>query len=153
MTPKSQKGKGGKRRRAWHHGPNEDAKFDEAVQKLDKAVSENPTRKELHMMLRINNEPIKAEGLMFIYDGCHKVYLVTSEAGRRQLLECGWSQDDFRHPSELPAVWEQTCPLRFISDADLNTMYVEQGDDALVEWVSDNGHPPTKETQKDESDE
>jgi hypothetical protein len=86
------------------------------------------------MTLKINGETVTAEALLFAYDGCHKVYLVTSEAGRRSLLEHGWVEDDFRHPSELPAVWEQTCPLRFISNADLQTVYVEQCDDAIVEW-------------------
>jgi hypothetical protein len=85
-------------------------------------------------MLKINGEPIRAEGLLFVYDECHKVYLITSEAGRRNLFEHGWSEADFRHPSELPGVWEETCPLRFISDAELDTQYVEQGDDATVEW-------------------
>ena len=87
------------------------------------------------MTLYINGEPVKAEGLVFVYDDCHKVYLVTSEAGRQQLFEHNWSEEDFRHPCELPGIWEQTCPLRFISDADLNTQYVPQGEDATVEWV------------------
>jgi hypothetical protein len=86
------------------------------------------------MTLRINGKPVAAEGLLFIYDNCHKIYLITSETGRRVLLLCGWTEAEFRHPSELPAVWEQSCPLRFISDAELTTMYVQQGQDATVQW-------------------
>jgi len=85
--------------------------------------------------LKINGKPIKAEGLKFVYDGCHKIYLITNEIGRQQILNCGWSEDDFRHPSELPAIWPETCFLRFISDADLKTQYVEQGEEAKVEWA------------------
>jgi hypothetical protein len=88
------------------------------------------------MTLYINSEPVKAEGLVFIYDGCHKVYLVTSEEGRARVLSNGWSEADFRHPSELPDVWEETCDLRFIDDADLKREYVPQGEDATVEWES-----------------
>ena len=39
MSPKQQKGKRWKRPRSWHHGPNQDHIFDEAVRKLD-AVSD-----------------------------------------------------------------------------------------------------------------
>jgi hypothetical protein len=88
-------------------------------------------------MLLINGHPVPAEGLLVAYDGCHKVYLVTNEEGRDRLLGGNWTEADFYHPSELPAIWEDTCPLRFISNADLGTMYVEQGDDATVEWVDD----------------
>jgi hypothetical protein len=86
------------------------------------------------MTLRINGQPIPAEGLAFVYDDCHKIYIVDNEEGRQCLLEHGWSPDDFRHPSELPAIWDQTCPLRFIMNADLKRSYVEQGDDATVTW-------------------
>jgi hypothetical protein len=57
MSPKDQKGKGGKRPRAWHHGPNEDRRFEEAISRLDqhKDVSvdghptkETPTQKDAH---------------------------------------------------------------------------------------------------------
>jgi hypothetical protein len=86
-------------------------------------------------MLRINGKPVAAEGLMFVYDDCHKVYLVDNEEGRQHLLEYGWSEEDFRHPSELPAVWAETCPLRFIHWADLREPdLVPQGEDAIVEW-------------------
>ena len=84
--------------------------------------------------------PVKAEGLMFFYDGCHKIYLATSEEGRQRLFNNGWSQEDLHHPSELPAVWEETCPLRFISDADLKRMYVDQDEDSInvtVEWTDE----------------
>lgn len=34
MSRRQQKHKGGKRPRAWHRGPGEDRKFDEAIQRL-----------------------------------------------------------------------------------------------------------------------
>jgi len=87
------------------------------------------------MTLKINGVPVPAEGLFFVFDGCHKIYLIDNEAGRRNLLRHGWSQSDFRHPSELPEVWWKTCWLRFINWADLREPGpVPQGEDALVEW-------------------
>lgn len=66
---------------------------------------------------------IAAEALMFIYDDCHKIYLITSAAGLKQMLDHGWDRSDLRHPSELPEVWKDTCGLRFINDADLEQDY------------------------------
>ena len=44
MSPKRQKGKGGKRRRSWHHGPLEDRRFDEAIQRLQTSTSDEADR-------------------------------------------------------------------------------------------------------------
>jgi hypothetical protein len=40
--------------------------------------------------------------------------------------------------SELPAIWNVTCGLRFISSADLRTQYVEQCEDATVTYMEPN---------------
>jgi len=91
-------------------------------------------------MLRINGKPVPAEGMVFVYDGCHKVYIIDNEEARRRFVdELGWSESDFRHPSELPDVWAETCPLRFIHWGDLRQPDLvpqdEHSADATVEWV------------------
>jgi hypothetical protein len=81
-------------------------------------------------VLKINGHAVKATE--FAWDGCHKVYLVTTPAGREQIVDCGY---DMLPVSELPAVWERTCFLRFINPADLHgPSLVEQGEDAVVTY-------------------
>lgn len=80
--------------------------------------------------LLINGKPI-AGATHFGYDGCHKVYLIRDE-NEREIMESN-GYDIF--PIELlPRVWRETCPLRFISPADLSEPnFVEQCDEATVE--------------------
>ncbi len=50
------------------------------------------------------------------------------------MFDCGYTEADI-HPIEtLPEVWEDTCPLRFISSADLSVHYVEQCQAAQLSW-------------------
>lgn len=50
------------------------------------------------------------------------------------MLDCGYDSDDIHPVSELPAVWDLTCPLRFISSADLTQRLVKQCEDATVTY-------------------
>lgn len=97
------------------------------------------------MTLKINGEPVAAEGFMF--DGCHKIYLIDGPEARRSMIEdSGWSADDIRPLSELPQAWESSCSLRFINSGDLKTAYVPQmrDEDPTIEWVEEN---PLSDTQ------
>ena len=80
-------------------------------------------------MILIDGTP--TEATHFAYDGCHKIYLLTSAADVFRMFDAGWEGEDMYPISELPEIWEETCPLRFISNADL-TMVIDQGDDALI---------------------
>jgi hypothetical protein len=90
--------------------------------------------------LKINGEVIDATE--FAYDGCHKIYLVRTPKERAELIECGYYrtvlselEGGFLLPiSELPKVWDETCPLRFISSGDLTKQFVPQCEDASVEY-------------------
>ncbi|PJE00951.1 MAG: hypothetical protein CK429_35925 [Mycobacterium sp.] len=83
-------------------------------------------------VLTING--VVVEATEFAYDGCHKIYLIIWGGDRDIMLDCGYTDADI-HPIEtLPDVWADTCPLRFISSADLSTHYVEQCDTAHVVW-------------------
>jgi hypothetical protein len=83
--------------------------------------------------LTINDQVIEATE--FAYDGCHKIYLIIWGGDRDLMLDCGYTADHIHPIEELPEVWADTCPLRFISSADLSAHYIEQCDeDARVTW-------------------
>lgn len=72
----------------------------------------------------INGKAFEAES--FFFDGCHKIYLADSGKGYDQMRERGWSDEDIFPIEELPVIWTYTCPLRFISSADLERHFVPQ---------------------------
>ena len=71
----------------------------------------------------INGTKVRADE--FGFDGCHKIYVVTSQQGRDDLESYGY---DFYPIEMLEQKWEESCFLRFISDADLHCDYVPQDD-------------------------
>lgn len=84
--------------------------------------------------LRINGEVVGDSSTTFAYDGCHKIYLIVWGSDRETMQECGYGDDDIFPVSELPEIWAETCPLRFISSTDLTHKYVEQCEDAEVTY-------------------
>lgn len=82
--------------------------------------------------LFINGTEVAATG--FAYDGCHKIWLIFTDSDREALIDAGYTTAEFRPVSELPAVWEATCPLRFILSAANFDSYIEQGADGTVEY-------------------
>lgn len=50
--------------------------------------------------------------LGFVFDGCHKIYLIESDSDWNQCD--AYSREEMRPMDELPGVWRNTCPLRFI---------------------------------------
>ena len=82
--------------------------------------------------MKINGKLIEATE--FAYDGCHKIYLITTPTGREEILADGY--EEFHPIAELPQVWEQSCCLRFISPADLEgPNIVAQGEKAIFTQV------------------
>lgn len=67
------------------------------------------------MRVIINNErEFKAEE--FAFDGCHKFYLIEDYDAHRMMTEMyGYEEEDFYDIKELPRLWEDSCPLRFIN--------------------------------------
>jgi hypothetical protein len=59
----------------------------------------------------------------FGYDGCHKIYLIESEADKKKLIEYGY---DILPIAELKNAFENSCGLEFISNASLTTQFVTQ---------------------------
>lgn len=65
----------------------------------------------------INGEIVEASH--FAWDGCHKIYLINTNADRSLMDSYGWSNSDYFPIEKLPQAWEDSCSLRFISWADL----------------------------------
>ena len=72
----------------------------------------------------INGVTVSAD--QFGWDGCHKIYLITSEAGMDDMIEFGYTLFPV---GDLQEVWDLSCGLRFIDDADLCATYVSQMDE------------------------
>lgn len=86
-----------------------------------------------NVKLIINGEEVI--GNTFVYDGCHKLYVIETEADRQQATEIGYIEegDDEakEYPiSELEQYYLDSCPLRFIHPFSLpdDRDYVKQGD-------------------------
>lgn len=73
------------------------------------------------MTVTINDSITTAQE--FGFDGCHKIYLINSSEDREQLVEYGY---DILPIDKLKEAWEDSCPLRFIENADLKTTLVSQ---------------------------
>ena len=90
----------------------------------------------------INGQEITAYG--FAFDGCHKFYLIETPEESEEMYNL-----DYRLYAidGLPRAWADSCPLRFISSADLTKNYVPQctpahfdGDwdiDVMLKWELD----------------
>ena len=68
----------------------------------------------------------------FAFDGCHKFYLIDTPEDEDLLRSYGY---EIYPIEDLPAAWNDSCPLRFIDSADLQTVYVQQAEPAwFVGW-------------------
>ena len=50
----------------------------------------------------------------FLYDGCHKFYLLKSGKLTTDMKDSGWEQSDIYPIDVLPDTYWSSCPLRFI---------------------------------------
>lgn len=80
--------------------------------------------------MKING--IEVKGKEFAYDGCHKIYIITTKQDKMEAEENGYSA----YPIErLEAIYEnEACGLRFISSWDTKTSYVLQDGKAVFEY-------------------
>lgn len=75
--------------------------------------------------MKINN--IATNAKKFAYDGCHKIYLLESRGNEAQAIAGGY---DILPIGKLEYAYETSCGLRFISNWDLTTTFVNQFDTA-----------------------
>ena len=50
----------------------------------------------------------------FLFDGCHKFYLLDSNRCTKDIKERGYSETDIHPIDDLPYMFYNSCPLRFI---------------------------------------
>jgi hypothetical protein len=62
----------------------------------------------------------------FLFDGCHKFYLIDSGKLTKEMEECGYTQDDIFPIDSLPYEFYNSCPLRFIETWKDYKAYVPQ---------------------------
>lgn len=78
--------------------------------------------------MKINGKETNAK--QFAYDGCHKIYLIDDDEDENEMVELGYEV----LPIELLiSIWEDACPLRFISDVKLTKSFVSQCEEAIFE--------------------
>ena len=69
-----------------------------------------------------------SEYIGFVYDGCHKIYLVKREDIPRVNKIWGYDEPIYNMDG-LPTCYKWSCPLKFISAWDLKTHFVRQGEE------------------------
>ena len=78
--------------------------------------------------MKVNGKEI--EGNKFAYDGCHKIYICEDEEDIKDAVETGYAIFEIK---QLKAIYNISCPLRFISSWKLDKSYVEQFSQAKFE--------------------
>lgn len=78
--------------------------------------------------MKVNKKEII--GNEFAYDGCHKIYIIEDNIDKQNALGFGY---EIYPITELKRIYEESCPLRFISNWKLNVQYVRQCRNARFE--------------------
>ena len=76
--------------------------------------------------MKINGQEITAKA--FAFDGCHKIYLCDNRKDETAAVQMGYEVFPI---SELPAAYDGSCGLRFISNWALDKQYAAQFEDAV----------------------
>jgi hypothetical protein len=79
-------------------------------------------------MLTINNELVTAK--QFAYDGCHKIYLIEDEDDYQEAR----GSYDVLPINLLRQKYDDSCELRFIYNWKLTKGYVEQFENAEIDY-------------------
>jgi hypothetical protein len=66
-------------------------------------------------LIKIGKTKIDENIKEFAFDGCHKIYLMTSNEGKQDMLNNGWVETDFYSIDKLEEVFYNSCGLRFIN--------------------------------------
>lgn len=78
--------------------------------------------------MKVNGKEIK--GNKFAYDGCHKIYICEDKEDIKEAVELSYGIFDIR---QIEEIYEDSCPLRFISNWKLDKNYIEQFSQAKFE--------------------
>ena len=75
----------------------------------------------------MNINGLETTATQFAYDGCHKIYLLENVGDAENASATGYG---ILPIEDLEDVFNNSCPLRFISDWALRKTYVAQFEDA-----------------------
>lgn len=69
----------------------------------------------------------------FVFDGCHKIYLVKEEdiPSVNEKWGDGHEDEPVYSMKDLPECYKNSCPLKFISAWDLTKHFVRQGEESV----------------------
>jgi hypothetical protein len=72
----------------------------------------------------------KIKGLGFIYDNCHKIYILETNEDVKEAVEKNKNDNYYTlYPMEkLAEMYLKSCPLRFINNYKLTKTFIEQGE-------------------------
>ena len=82
--------------------------------------------------LFINNKEVK--GIGFVYDGCHKIYILEDMNDYKKVCKVWGEGEPIYSLEDLEDCYNNSCPLRFISNWKLDVYYVKQCEYAIFEW-------------------
>lgn len=95
-----------------------------------KELTENEDNEDLFYINKVNI----VNALGFVWDDCHKIYIVEDNNDIQSIRET-WNKDETIYSlEELPKIWSKSCPLRFISNWKLDKHYVSQLNSAIFEF-------------------
>ena len=64
--------------------------------------------------MKISGKEVKQK--YFLFDGCHKFYLINERKITKDMQEKNWSKADVFPINDLPSEFYNSCSLRFIQD-------------------------------------
>ena len=83
-------------------------------------------------LVKING--IDVVGDKFMYDGCHKIYIIENDEDLQVAYNYGYNDNDLHDISEIEEIYNNSCSLRFIENFKLDKYYVRQFENADFEY-------------------
>ncbi len=78
--------------------------------------------------MKINGKTVIGD--YFVWDGCHKIYVVEDMEDVKEANEYGYTE--LIDIGELEEYYNNSCPLRFINNWKLTVSYVDQFEEDVV---------------------
>ena len=77
--------------------------------------------------MKVNGKEVKGIGIA--YDGCHKIYIIEDKKDELEAYNDGY---EFYMLELLEKIYNNSCPLRFISNWKLDKCYIAQGEENVI---------------------
>ena len=82
----------------------------------------------------LNEYEIEDDLTLFVYDGCHKIYILEDMNDYKKVCDVWGEGEPIYGLEDLEDCYNNSCPLRFISNWKLDVYYVKQCEYAIFEW-------------------